>query len=334
MKPSVVITVMTESDNILPMIQRLNASLADIEHEIIFVDDGSSDDTVDQIKRYGTQQTQVIVFSRNFGQTTAMAAGIEQAQGELVATLDGDLQNDPADIPAMIAKLETEHWDVVAGIRTNRRDGWLLRKIPSKLANSLIRRSTGVHISDYGCTLKLFKAKVAKNLGLYGELHRYIPVLVQLYGARITEMPVKHHARIHGTSKYGIGRTLKVFSDLLLMLFLQKYGQRPMHLFGLFGILALCFGLAIDTYLLALKLIGEDIGGRPLLTLGVLLTFGGVQLITTGFIAEIIMRTYHEAGRKKPYVIRDVHHCTPEAMQINPVATACTAPLKHQDALS
>lgn len=182
----------------------------------------------------------------------------------------------------------------------------VLRKIPSAMANALIRNLTDVHIHDYGCTLKVFRKDVAKNLGLYGELHRFIPVLVQLYGANMAEVDVRHHPRKFGRSKYGIGRTFKVLSDLLFMVFFQKYGQKPMHLFGTLGFVSFFLGMAINLYLLALKVLGEEIGGRPLLSLGVILTFIGIQLITTGFVAEFIMRTYYESQNKKPYIIRKI----------------------------
>jgi glycosyltransferase involved in cell wall biosynthesis len=305
-KLSLVIPVMNEEENIEPLFKAIREALEGIDYEVILVDDGSTDATVYKIKELADSRTKLIVFNRNFGQTTAMAAGIDEASGELIATLDGDLQNDPSDIPKMIEKLEKEGWDVVAGRRANRQDGFLLRKIPSKIANWIIRKSTGVYISDYGCTLKLFKKDVAKNLGLYGELHRFIPVLARLYGAKMTEMDVKHHPRIHGVSKYGIGRTFKVISDLMLMLFFQKYANRPMHLFGGIGFGMFFFGMIIDFYLFILKLFGENIGTRPLLTLGVMLTLGGIQLITTGFIAEIVMRTYYESQNKKPYVIKEI----------------------------
>ena len=261
---------------------------------------------MERIKEEADSRTKLIVFNRNFGQTIAMAAGIDVAEGELIATIDGDLQNDPKDIPIMIKKLENEDWDVVAGVRANRQDGLVLRKIPSKIANWIIRKTTKVYLSDYGCTLKVFKKEVAKNLGLYGELHRFIPVLAKLYGAKMTEMPVRHHPRIHGQSKYGIGRTFKVLSDLFLMLFFQKYGTKPMHLFGTLGFGMFGIGALIDFYLFILKIFGKDIGGRPLLILGVMLTLGGIQLITTGFLAEIMMRTYYESQNKKPYVIKEI----------------------------
>jgi len=270
------------------------------------VDDGSDDGTIAQINKWAKNNTKVLVLKRNYGQTTAMAAGIDAARGELIATLDGDLQNDPSDIPAMIDKLEKGNWDVVAGRRIKRKDGTVLRKIPSKIANWIICRSTGIFISDYGCTLKVFTNDVAKNLDLYGELHRFIPILAKINGAKITEMDVRHHARSHGQSKYGIGRTTRVISDLLLMLFLQKYRLNPMHLFGVLGITALLPGILINFYLLCIKLAGGVIGNRPLMTLGVLLVFMGVQLITTGFIAELIMRTYFESQRKKTYNIKKI----------------------------
>ncbi len=307
MKLSVVIPMMNEEDNVKPLFEAVRKALRGIDYELILVDDGSTDKTVELMKKYADERTKIIVFNRNFGQTTAMAAGIDEAKGELIATLDGDLQNDPADIPMMIAKLESGGWDVVAGRRAKRQDGMFLRKIPSKIANAIIRKSTGVYLHDYGCTLKVFKNEVAKNLGLYGELHRFIPVLAKMYGAKITEVDVRHHPRIHGESKYGLGRTFKVISDLLLMLFMQKYQTKPMHLFGTLGVPMLGAGLLIDAYMFMLKIFGESIGHRPLLTLGLLLTLGGIQLITTGFIAELIMRTYFESQNKKPYTIKEIY---------------------------
>ena len=196
---------------------------------------------------------------------------------------------------------------MVAGKRAKRQDGFILRKLPSKLANKLIRKLTGVYISDYGCTLKIFKKSVAKNLELYGELHRFIPVLATLNGAKITEVDVKHHARIHGESKYGIGRTFRVMSDLLLMVFMEKYRQKPMHLFGTMGIITFGLGMMINFYMLVLKIFGYSIGTRPLLILGVMLTFVGILLIVTGFLAELIIRTYYGAQDKKPYTIDEIY---------------------------
>lgn len=307
MKLSVVIPMMNEEDNIELLFSAVrNALDGKIDYELILVDDGSTDKTVELMKFYADEKTKIVIFNRNYGQSSAMAAGIDVASGELVVTLDGDLQNDPSDIMTMIEKLESEGWDVVAGRRANRQDGMLLRKIPSKIANAMIRKMTGVYLRDYGCTLKVFKKDVAKNLGLYGELHRFIPVLAKLYGAKIVEMDVKHHPRTHGVSKYGIGRTTKVFSDLMLMVFFQKYGVKPMHLFGSMGIASFGIGSIIEFYLLILKILGEDIGNRPLFMVGILMILGGIQLITTGFLAEILMRTYYESQDKKPYVVKEI----------------------------
>jgi glycosyltransferase involved in cell wall biosynthesis len=301
---SVVIPVMNEEGNIALLSSRIADALADIEHEVIFVDDGSADRTVAKIQQHGMPNTRILVLNRNYGQTTAMAAGIDVAEGELIVMLDGDMQNDPLDIPRMIECMQEGNWDVVAGIRAKRQDRFLLRKVPSKIANWLIRRITGVYMKDYGCTLKLFRSDVAKSMGLYGELHRYIPVLASMYGARMTQMDVRHHARHAGVSKYGLGRTFKVASDLLLMAFLQKYAQRPMHLFGSTGLALFLIGVVINLYLLVEKIVVGSIGGRPLLFVGVLLTFTGIQLITTGFIADLLMRTYYESQNKKPYNVK------------------------------
>ncbi|MGB3007085.1 MAG: glycosyltransferase, partial [Chitinophagaceae bacterium] len=222
------------------------------------------------------------------------------------ALLDGDLQNDPTDIPPMLDILKKDDWDVVAGNRKNRKDGFILRKIPSKIANAIIRRMTGVYIKDYGCTLKIFKREIAEELGLYGELHRFIPVLAKLQGARITQVDVKHHARVHGKSKYGISRTFKVMSDLVLMVFKRKYMQKPMHLFGTLGFICFGIGALINLYLLTLKIMGHDIWGKPLLILGLILLLGGIQLITIGIVADINVRTYYESQNKKTYNVRKV----------------------------
>lgn len=305
-KLSLVITLLNEEENIAPLLQQIAAALVDIDYEVILVDDGSTDQTVSEIKMHADERVKLIELRQNYGQSTAMAAGIDYSQGEYVILLDGDLQNDPADIPMMLNMIETEPWDMVAGNRANRKDGFILRKLPSKLANRLIRKLTGVHIKDYGCTLKIFKREIAKNLGLYGELHRFIPVLAKLQGARITQVDVNHRARQFGKSKYGINRTFKVVSDLLLILFFQKYLSRPMHIFGFGGIVIFLIGVLINFYLLVVKVMGQDIGGRPLLILGLMLTLGGIQLITIGFIIEIMMRTYYESQNKKAYQVREI----------------------------
>ncbi len=304
---SVVITVYNEEDNIQPLLQATYAALSGMNYEVILVEDGSTDRTVAEVKKYANTRTKLVIFNRNYGQTTALAAGIDQATGEYIATMDGDLQNDPTDLPGMLQKAIDEEWDVVAGRRANRKDGFVLRKIPSKIANWIIRNSTNVHLKDYGCTLRVYKAEIAQNMGLYGELHRFIPVLAKQQGAKMTEVDVKHHPRIHGTSKYGLSRTFKVMADLILMLFFQKYFQRPIHLFGGLGLLAFLLGGIINVYLLVLKIMGEDIWGRPILILGFMLILAGIQLITTGIIAEIIVRTYFESQDKKTYRIKSLY---------------------------
>lgn len=307
MRLSVVIPVYNEKDNIEPMLNAIKDALKGIQYEVIFVDDGSSDGTPDIINEHATKNIRLVQFQRNFGQTSAMAAGIDNAKGEFIATLDGDLQNDPSDIPMMLEKLEKEKLDIVAGIRANRQDGKFLRKIPSKIANILIRTLTKVRITDYGCTLKVFRTEIAKQIDLYGELHRFIPILGHMEGAKIAEVETKHHARKFGESKYGIGRTFRVISDLLLMIFLSKWRQKPMHLFGSMGVFMLIGGGLVQSYLLLLKIMGEDIGGRPLFYVGILLIITGVQLITTGFISELLMRTYYESQNKKPYNVKDTY---------------------------
>ncbi len=301
MQLSVIVPVYNEEDNIFPLMEEIKKSLSDFSYEIVFVDDGSNDSTVEKIKSLKTNNVTLVRFARNFGQTSAMAAGIEAAEGKYVAFLDGDLQNDPSDIPIMLEKLESENLDLVAGKRAKRKDGFFLRKIPSKIANKLIFGVSRLQVSDYGCTLKVMKSDLAKSLDLYGELHRFIPILADLKGARIAEIDVKHHPRRFGTSKYGLSRTLRVASDLLLMAFFIKYRQKPMHLFGSLGLVSFGLGAAIQSYLFIVKIMGNDIGTRPLFFVGILLILGGVQLITTGFIAELLMRTYYKSSSTTPY---------------------------------
>jgi glycosyltransferase involved in cell wall biosynthesis len=309
---SVVITVMNEEDNIKPLLDAVRQALTGIDFEVILVDDGSTDKTKLQVLEHSDERTTLVELRKNYGQSTAMTAGIDYSRGRYIALLDGDLQNDPSDIPSMLTLLKKEDWDVVAGNRKNRKDGFILRKIPSRIANALIRRMTGVYIKDYGCTLKVFRREIAEELGLYGELHRFIPVLAKMQGARITQVDVKHHARIHGSSKYGINRTFKVMSDLVLMVFMRKYLQKPMHLFGPIGFISIGIGAAINIYLLILKIMGHDIWGKPLLILGLILLLGGIQFITIGIIADINTRTYFESQNKKTYNVRKIYHAKKE----------------------
>ena len=303
---SVVITVMNEEDNINPMVDAVESALAGINFELIFVDDGSTDATRQRIQQRANDHVLLVELRKNYGQSTAMTAGIDHSSGKYIVLLDGDLQNDPTDIPGMLQLLKDEDWDVVAGNRKNRKDGFILRKIPSKIANYLIRRWTKVFIKDYGCTLKIFKKEIAEDLGIYGELHRFIPVLAAMQGARITQVDVKHHARRFGQSKYGIGRTFRVMSDLVTMVFFRRYIQKPMHLFGTMGFISLFLGLLINMYLLILKILGHDIWGKPLLILGLIFLLGGIQLITIGILAEINVRTYFESSNKKTYQVRRI----------------------------
>ena len=308
---SLVVTVINEEDNIHPLIEEIRNALGSMDYEVVFVDDGSTDATRKRIKKAIQEayddRLVLVELKKNYGQSTAMTAGIDHTKGKYIVLLDGDLQNDPADIPFMLDLLKKEDWDVVAGNRKDRKDGMFLRKIPSKIANYFIRRWTKVYIKDYGCTLKIFKREIAEDLGLYGELHRFIPVLAAMQGARITQVDVKHHARKYGKSKYGLGRTFRVMSDLVTMIFFRRYIQKPMHLFGTMGFISLLIGFIINIYLLVLKILGHDIWGKPLLILGLIFLLGGIQLITIGIIAEISVRTYFEASNKKTYQVRKVY---------------------------
>lgn len=307
LKLSVVVTVYNEELNIKPLFERVTQALDGIvDYEVVYVDDGSRDNTLKELYSIQHPRLKVVEFRKNYGQSLALMAGIEHSEGEFIATMDGDLQNDPSDIPAMLKLAEEGDFDMVAGERANRKDGMLLRKIPSWIANYIIRYASGVHLKDYGCALRVIRADIAKDMGIYGELHRFIPVLAYQEGARITQIPVKHHAREFGKSKYGLNRTFKVISDLLLMLFFKKYMQRPMHLFGNTGVFLFGIGALINLYLIVLKLMGHDIWGKPLLILGLMLVIAGIQLVTVGIIIEIQMRTYFESQQKRPYKVRKV----------------------------
>lgn len=305
-KLSVVIPLFNEEENVLLLVNRIEAALVGKDFEIILVDDGSTDQTRQEIKKLRNSRIVLIELKKNYGQSLALAAGIDYASGGYIVTMDGDLQNDPDDILRMYEKVKNEDWDLVTGIREDRKDA-LLRTLPSRIANWIIRKSTQLNIKDHGCALKVFSSETAKELNLYGEMHRYISLLAHLNGARIAEMKVKHHHRKFGKSKYGLGRTTKVVNDLILLLFQRKYLQKPIHLFGNIGILSFAIGGLIMIYLMIVKFgLGEDIGNRPLLILGIMLLFVGVQFFTTGIIIDLQMRTYFESQRKRPYKIRKI----------------------------
>jgi glycosyltransferase involved in cell wall biosynthesis len=307
---SLVIPVYNEEENVEPLIGEIETSLAVLgkTYEIVVVDDGSRDETFAKLRsiRGRLAQLKVVRLKRNFGQTAAMAAGLAQAQGAVVILMDGDGQNDPADIPALLRKLD-EGNDLVAGWRYNRRDPFLNRRLPSMIANRLISFTTHVKLHDYGCTLKAMRQDVAKNLRLYGEMHRFIPAIAYERGARIAELKVNHRPRLRGKSKYGITRILRVVLDLLTVKFLSSYSTRPSHVFGPIGLGSGFLGFVIGLYLTVQKVFfGHNIGARPLLLLAILLIFIGFQFVTMGLLGEMLARTYHESQDRPVYVVGEV----------------------------
>ncbi|MGK7882052.1 MAG: glycosyltransferase family 2 protein [Crocosphaera sp.] len=307
---SVIVPIFNEVESLPLLMAKISDVLQEhqLSYEIIGVDDGSQDGSAELLQKLARSRHDLvaIIFRRNYGQTPAMAAGFQYAQGKIMITLDGDLQNDPADIPELVAKVE-EGYDLVSGWRKNRQDNRLTRLLPSKIANWIIGGVTGVKLHDYGCSLKAYRREVISDMNLYGELHRFLPALAYIEGAKITEIPVRHHARRFGESKYGLGRTFRVVMDLLTIFFLKKFLTRPMHIFGLGGLILLITGVLIGTYLTFLKLIiGLSIGHRPLLILAVLLILTGIQLLISGLLGELIMRTYHESQQRPIYRVRQV----------------------------
>ena len=307
---SVVVPMRNESLNVAELHAELTAVLSAFgrPYEIITIDDGSTDDTFSQLSALQRKdpRLRVIRFRRNFGQTAAFAAGFAHARGRYIVTSDGDLQNDPHDIPGMI-EIAEQGPDIVAGWRKDRKDAFINRRLPSMIANAVISFSTGVKLHDYGCSLKVFRAEVVKGLKLYGEMHRFLPAIASEMGVSIVEKVVNHRARRHGTSKYGISRTIRVLLDLLTVKFLISYSTRPLHIFGLLGMVMGTLGVAVCAWLAWVKFFGhEGIGTRPLLLFGILLIFTGVQLVTLGLLAEMQARTYHESQDKPIYVIREV----------------------------
>jgi glycosyltransferase involved in cell wall biosynthesis len=306
---SVVVPVLNEEESLPHLYQRLTEVLASsgYSYEIIVIDDGSTDGSHDVLRELQAKDDHlwVVRFRRNYGQTAAFAAGFDRAQGDVIITIDADLQNDPADIPELMAKM-AEGYDVVSGWRKDRQDRFLDRRLPSIVANRLIGWATGVRIHDYGCSLKAYRRDVLAEVQLYGELHRFLPALAYSVGARVVEIPVRHHARRYGKAKYGLSRTLKVFLDILAVRFLMSYSTRPIHIFGLLGLLSFLIGGALLAYLAVVRLfLQQPIADRPLLLLGILLTMLGVQLITSGLLAELVIRTYYESQGKSIYIVRD-----------------------------
>lgn len=307
---SAVLPIYNEVDSLPQLISQIARTLSEngFTYEIIAVDDGSTDGSTALLSELARSRQDLcaIVFRRNYGQTAAMAAGFHYATGEAIVSLDADLQNDPADIPALIDKL-AEGYDMVSGWRRHRQDNAITRLLPSKIANWLIGRVTGVKLHDYGCSLKAYRREVLADMHLYGELHRFLPALAFIEGAKITELPVGHHPRQFGKSKYGLGRTFRVLMDLLTIWFMKKFLTRPMHVFGSLGLLSLLAGVAVGSYLTVLKLLfGQNIGDRPLLILVVVLLLAGVQLFSFGLIAEVLMRTYHESQNRPIYRVREI----------------------------
>ena len=314
---SIVLPVYNEEENILEMHKEIAAVLdtLDQKSEIIYVDDGSRDKTLDILKEIQESDQRVVVaeFRRNFGQTAAMACGFDLARGEVVISMDADRQNDPKDIPKFLEKLE-EGYDLVSGWRYDRQDGFLLRRLPSIIANRLISYATDVNLHDYGCTLKAFRYEVIKKVSLYGEMHRFIPAIANGVGVKVAEIKVNHRPRVAGVSKYGISRTFRVILDLITVKFLLSYSSKPMQFFGSIGLVSGALGFLISLFLTVQKFtMSIPMSDRPMLLLGILLIFIGLQFITVGLLAELMTRTYHEAQNKPVYNIRNLYQSKTDA---------------------
>lgn len=306
---SVIIPIFNERDNLRPLHAELTDAMARLGrgYEVIYVDDGSIDGSRDVLRRLHTEDphVHVLAFRRNFGQTAALAAGFRHARGDIIVTLDGDLQNDPADIPMMVAKLE-EGYDLVSGWRRDRKDDFVLRRLPSLIANWVIRLATNVRVHDYGCMLKVFRGDIARGMRLYGEMHRFIPAIAGDMGARIAEVEVHHRPRINGTSKYGISRVVRVVLDLLTIKFLSMFSTRPIHVFGTLGIILGLVGASLLAWLGGQRVIfGTPLASRPLVLLAILSVVTGMQFVTLGLLGEMLARTYHESQGKPIYVVAE-----------------------------
>ena len=307
---SIVVPIYNEVDNLQALVTRIEAAMRTqtLSFELIAVDDGSNDGSAKLLRTLAAERPwlRAVILARNYGQSSALQAGFDRVRGRYVVTLDADLQNEPDDIPLLLNRLETDpDVDMVSGWRKDRQDAELSRKLPSRIANRLISNATGVQLHDYGCALKAYRRPIIDRIHLYGELHRFIPSLARDAGARITEVPVRHHARTAGVSKYGIDRTFRVILDLVLMVFLMRYRQRPLHAFGGLGLWLATPGFLILAYLFVVKLMGDDIGGRPLLIIGVMLVLMGMTFVAAGLIGELLTRIYYESGGGVQYYVND-----------------------------
>ena len=312
---SIIIPVYNESESISLLIDEIQKVmfLNKFSYELIIINDGSKDNTYEVLKDLSNKVKELTVINlrKNYGQTAALAAGFDNATGQIVISLDGDLQNDPNDIPKLIEAIN-DGYDLICGWRFNRKDKLLDRRIPSKIANKIIAMVTGIYLHDYGCSLKAFRKEVIDDIKLYGELHRFIPVLADNEGARIKEVKVNHRSRKYGSSKYGIDRTFRVLMDLLTVWFMNKFLTRPMYVFGFIGIISILSSLLISSYLIIIKLFGEDIGSRPILIFALILGIAGIQLFSFGLLGELLIRTYHESQNRPIYRIREIQNSPQE----------------------
>ena len=312
---SIVVPMLNESPNVERLYRELTSSLAELgrSYEILAIDDGSRDDTFELLARIQVKdpRVRIIRFRRNFGQTAAFAAGFKHARGRYIVTLDGDNQNDPADIPGMIQMLEQQDLDIVCGWRKDRKDSFINRRLPSMIANGIISYATGVKLHDYGCSLKVFRAEVVKAMKLYGEMHRFLPAIASEFGVEIGEKVVNHRPRTHGKSNYGITRTFRVLLDLMTVKFLSSYSTRPLQMFGGVGVMMGAAGVLICAWITYQRFFGYQSANRPLLIVGGIMALGGVILIMNGLLAEMLSRTYHESQDKPTYAIREIRETLP-----------------------
>jgi len=307
---SIVIPIYNERESIGKLYDNLNEALSkmNLKYEVLLIDDGSIDGTFDELLKVHRKNKlfKIIRFRKNFGQTSAISAGFNIAEGAVVVTLDADLQNDPQDIPVLLSKMN-EGYDIVSGWRKNRKDKAVTRRFPSIVANKIISRLTGVHLHDYGCTLKAYRKEVVKNINLYGEMHRYIPAIASWMGVKVTEIPVRHYSRKYGKSKYGVSRTIKVILDIITVKFLLSYSQSPIQMFGVLGLFSGIVGFIITAYLIIMRIFfNQSLSDRPLFVLSIFMIFIGIQLITIGLLAEVLIRVYHKVQNRTTYVIKDM----------------------------